>query len=104
MMRTEKSFPSTVFTVSETPSSATEPFAAMNRESGAGAQGELRPLRAVLAAQHFGDPVDMSADDMAPKLLADLQRALEIDPHARPPGANGRHLQRLGGGIDGKPG
>ncbi len=37
MISTENAAPSTVLTVSDTPSSATEPFCAMNRASSAGA-------------------------------------------------------------------
>src|SRR5215467_16134717 len=46
----------------------------------------------------------MAGDDVPAELIADLERAFEIDARAPPPAANRGHPQRLGGGIDGKPG
>src|SRR5262249_14207754 len=46
----------------------------------------------------------MAGDDVPAELIADLERAFEIDARAPLPAANRGHPQRLGGGIDGKPG
>ena len=48
----------------------------------------------------LGDAVDMARDDMAAELVADLQRAFEIEPRALLPGAGRGHPQGLGRGID----
>src|ERR1700730_12833615 len=46
----------------------------------------------------------MTGDDVAAKLVADLERALEVGPGAALPSPDCGEAQRLGGGIDGKPG
>ena len=81
MMFTPKLVPSTSLTVSETPSSATEPFGAMKRAK-AGRRSStnltLSPsgVRSRIMA---GRSIDMTGDDMAAELIAESQRALEID-------------------------
>ena len=96
------------FTVSEVPSRATEPFSAMKRgerarradvEAGASAPRVLA-RRHLLARDDLGDAVHMAGDDVAAELVADLERALEIDPRARRPVADGGARQRLGRGVD----
>ena len=51
-----------------------------------------------------GKAVGMAGDDVAAELVADLERALEIDARARSPAPTRGHAQRLGGGIDREPG
>ena len=105
MISTEKVSPSTALTVSETPSSATEPFGAMKRASSRGARKhEARHVGQVLARDDLGKAVDVAGDHVAAEFVADFQRPLEIDPRAVPPAAGRGDAQRLGGGIDGKPG
>ena len=89
MISTEKVSPSTSLTVSETPSSATEPLGAMKRASSRRrAQHEARHVGHVLARDHGRQAVDMAGDQMAAELVAELQRALEIDARCR--AASGR--------------
>ena len=74
MISTEKVSPSTSLTVSETPSSATEPLGAMKRASCARrAQHEARHIGHVLARDDVREPVDMAGDQMAAQFVADLQ-------------------------------
>ena len=62
MISTEKRVASTSLTVSETPSSATEPFGAMKRASALGARKrEARHVGQVLARDDLGEAVDMAA-------------------------------------------
>src|SRR5436305_1948075 len=44
--------------------------------------------------------VDMTRDDMAAELIADFERAFEIEPRAGSPLAGSRAHECLGGGID----
>jgi hypothetical protein len=91
---TENVSPETSFTVSETPSSATEPFCAMNRDSsGRDAQRELCHIGQIFPFDQFGNAVDVAADNMAAKLVAEMKRALEVQPGAGRPGAGGGHPQ-----------
>src|ERR1700738_2220247 len=46
----------------------------------------------------------MAGDDMAAEFVADLQRALEIEPGADGPMLRGGHAECLGTGIDIEPG
>src|SRR5262245_2732326 len=46
----------------------------------------------------------MPGDDVSTELIADLERAFEIDARAPLPTAHRGRPQRLGGGIDGEPG
>ena len=71
--------PSTAFTVSEVPSSATEPLTAMNFARSFGAGSEMRHAVEIAPGKDFGHPVDMAADHMAAKFVADFQRPLEVD-------------------------
>ena len=105
MISTEKSSSSTALTVSDTPSSATEPFGAMKRASSPRrAQHEARHVGHVLARDHAGDAVDMAGDQMAAELVAEFERPLEIDARAVAPAPDRGDAQRLRGGIDRKPG
>ena len=65
--------------VSETPSSATEPLGAMNRASAAGVRSDIRAISGRSSRPEFGDAVDMPADDVPAKFVAEPQRALEIE-------------------------
>ena len=51
-----------------------------------------------------GEAVGVTGDDVAAELVADLERALEVDPGAAPPAPDRGEPQRLGGGIDREPG
>ena len=105
MISTENVSPSTSLTVSEMPSSATEPLGAMKRASSAGTRNDSATLsRKSSRAHEFGEPVDMAADHMAAELVAEPQRAFEIELGAAPPVCGGGHAQRLGRGIDGEGG
>ena len=105
MISTVKVSPSTPLTVSETPSSATEPLGAMKRASSAGARSVKRAMSVMSSrVNDIGEAVDMAGDQMAAKFVAQLERALEIDVRAVPPAADGGDAQRLGRGVDRKPG
>ena len=89
MISTEKSSPSTALTVSETPSSATEPFGAMKRASSPGARSAKRAMSVMSSrAIDVRDAVDMAGDQMAAEFVAEFQRPLEIDARAVPPAAD----------------
>ena len=78
--------PCTVFTVSETPSSVTEPLAAMKRASSrVVSQLEPRHVGQIVARDDGGDAVGMAGDDMAAEFVADFQRPFEIEPGADVP-------------------
>ena len=105
MISTENVSPSTSLTVSETPSSATEPLGAMNRDSAAGARNVNRAMSGKSSrADEIGNAVDMAADQMAAELVAKPQRALEIELGAALPGAGRGHAQGLRGDVDGEEG
>ena len=81
MISTEKVSAVTSLTVSETPSSATEPLVRdETHQLARRAQREPRHVGQVLARDQLGDAVDVAGDDMAAELVADLQRAFEIEP------------------------
>ena len=89
MISTEKVSPSTALTVSETPSSATEPLGAMKRASSCGARKrKARHVGHVLARNDGGEPVDMAGDQMAAEFVAQFERALQIDARTVPPAAD----------------
>ena len=74
MMFTPKRVPSTSLTVSETPSSATEPFAAMKGASSRGLSStNLDAVAVGLAREDLGPPVDMAGHEMAAELIAEAQ-------------------------------
>ena len=105
MISTENCTFCTVFTVSDTPSSVTEPLAAMKRASSRrGAQVEPRHVGQIVTADDNGDAVDMAGNDMAAEFVADFQRPLEIEPGADTPMPCRGHAQGLGGGVDLEPG
>ena len=90
---TLKQLPETLFTVSEVPSRQIEPFSAMKRASCAGASmvkravGPHSPAPVNFLARDDGrDAIDMTGDDMAAELVADLQGALQIERIAHLPG------------------
>ena len=99
MMFTPKRVPSTSFTVSETPLSATEPLGAMNGANSAGRLEHEPDAVAVRRAfrDHAGQSVDMTGHQMAAELVAESQRALEID--AASPVSNAQ--RGAGGGLVG---
>ena len=55
------------------------PFGAMKRDSAFGARKHNRACRSCPRATDFRQSVDVAGDDMAAELVADLERALEID-------------------------
>ena len=72
MMFTPKRAPSTSLTVSETPLSATEPFAAMKRrEARAALDQEPGAVAVGLAADDHGAAIDMAGHQMAAELIAE---------------------------------
>jgi hypothetical protein len=109
MKFTPKSQPSTSLTVSEVPLSATEPLGAMKRASGLrSAEADAGAVALGGHRDHLGQPVDMARDDMAAELVADPERAFEIDPVPRLPGrgagADVGLRDRLGRDVDLEPG
>ena len=90
MTSTEKVSPSTSLTVSDTPSSATEPLGAMKRARSCGARSIKRAMSVKsLAFADRGKPISVTGDDMTAELVANFERALEIDPGALAPAADG---------------
>ena len=55
----------------------------------------------VAPGKNLRHAVDMAADHVAAELVADLERALEIDAAALPPSAERRDGERLGPDIEG---
>ena len=100
MMLTPKVFPSTSFTVSEVPSSATDPFGAMKRASEFGISNRKRRKSPSGAIAVMGLPVDVTGHDVTAELVAELQRTLEIDRRSGAPGAERGASQGLGRGLD----
>ena len=101
MIATSKRRPATPLTVSEVPSSATEPFSAMKRASSAGASKVKVAMSAVsLRSTIVSDPIHVPADEMAAELVAELQRAFEVDPRAGLPCAERGARQRLRRRLD----
>ena len=111
MMSTENTSPSTPFTVSEVPSRATEPFSAMKRGERprrADVEARARSPRVIaagdgIAGEDLRHAVDMARDDVPAELVADLERALEVEARARPPCADRGAGKRLRGGVDFEP-
>ena len=89
MSRTSKVSPSTALTVSEVPSSATEPLTAMNFAQRPGrAEAEMRHAVEIAPRHDRGEAVDVAADHVAAKLVADPARSARIDlrsPLPQPP-------------------
>ncbi len=105
MISTENTTSSTVFTVSDTPSSVTEPLGGDEaRQFPCGAQFEPRHVRQIVAPDDASDAVGVTGDNMAAEFVADLQRPLEIEFCALDPVLRRGHAERLGGGIDFEPG
>jgi hypothetical protein len=101
---TSKSVSLTPLTVSDVPSSATDPFGAMKRASGIGrAQGEAPGFAFIGNRNQICHAINMAADHVAAELVADLQRSLEIDPRALCPGADGGQPERFFPGFDLEP-
>ena len=100
---TENVSPSTLLTVKETPSSATEPFSAINRDSPIGARKVNEALsRKSSRDDEFGNPVNMATDQMSSELVTKPKRAFQVDARAAPPIAGSCQPQRFGRGIDGE--
>ena len=71
-------------TVSETPSTAIEPFSATKRASSAGsAEAHGLPRVARGARDDHAGAVDVALDDVAVQAGVGADRALEVDPVAR---------------------
>ena len=87
MSRQSKRLPSTPLTVSDVPSSATEPFGGDEARQSCGGASKVKrvDLAEIVAADDGRDAVDMAGDDVAAELVADLERALEIDARCRCP-------------------
>ena len=66
-------------------------------------QREAHSLALVLARHDLGHAVDMARHDVAAELVADLQRALQIDARAGLPAGSGGKPQRLFPGLDLEP-
>ena len=105
MISTENVSPATSFTVSETPSSATEPLAAMKRASAAGARNTSRAMSSRSSrSTSSAMPSTWPATIWPPSSSPILERALEVEPGAVAPRPDGGDGERLGGGIGRKPG
>ena len=104
MISTENVSSVTSLTVSETPSSATEPLVRDEAHQLAAARASVSRAMSVRSSRATSSamPSTWPRDDMAAELVADLQRALEIEPRALLPAPGRGHPQRLGGGIDRK--
>ena len=105
MISTENLTSSTVFTVSDTPSSVTEPFAAMKRASSRVVRSSNRAMsgrssRATMVAMPSACPATMWPPSSSPIFSA--RSRLSRVPDA--PMLRRGHGQRLGGGIDLEPG
>ena len=86
MISTENSTSCTVFTVSDTPSSVTEPLRGDEaRQFARGSQLEPRHVGQIVARDDGGNAVGMAGDDMAAELVADFERPFEIEPGADMP-------------------
>ena len=95
----------TSLTVSETPSTVIEPLGAR--------RARARGRRAIVDARanrlprrtlgHLADAVDMAGDDMPAELVAELQRALEVEPAARGPHVRGGARDGLARDVDREP-
>ena len=68
------------------------------------AQPQLGHVDEIVARYQFGDAIDMAAHHMAAELVAEAERAFEIEPGAARPGAGGGHPQGLGRGVHRKGG
>ena len=102
--RTSNSSPSTALTVSDAPSSATEPLTAMNFASAPGARKRKCAMPSKSRRDTIvGEAVDMAADHVAAKLVADPQGALEIDLRPLAPAAERGHRKRLRADVEGEP-
>ena len=74
------------------------------RQCGRRAQRQARHFGQIVARQKFGDAVDMTGHEVPAELVAEPQRALEIELRAAPPGAGRRDPQRFGSRVDGEGG
>src|SRR5262249_14337452 len=63
------------------------------------AKREPRHVGQILARNHVSEALGMTGDDVPAELIAELERALEIDARALPPAAGRGHPQRPGGGF-----
>ena len=109
MMLTEKwvvpsSASRTSLTVSDTPSSAIEPFGAIiGAERARHADADARRIAFGTDADDLGDRIDMAGDDMAAELVAQAQRALEVELRAFAPQVGGGPRDGFGRNIDREP-
>jgi hypothetical protein len=69
-------------TVSDVPSSATDPLGAMKRASSGARNVKRRASPSSRPKPDLGHAINMTADHVSAKLITDLQRTLEIDPGA----------------------
>ena len=105
MISTVKVSPSTALTVSETPSSATEPLGAMKRASSAGARSVKRAISVMSSrVTTLASPSTWPATRWPPSSSPNLSERSRLTCAAVPPAADGGDAQRLGRGVDRKPG
>ncbi len=95
---------STSLTVSDTPSTAMLPLAAMKRAR-SGGDGDHDPVRARLRrdGHHAPLPVHVAGDEVPAQFVADPQRALQVHPAAHGPAAEPGLRQRLAGHVHREP-
>ena len=94
--RISNSSPSTALTVSDVPSSATEPLTAMNLASAAGrAEAVMRHAVEVAPRHGRGEAVDVAADHVAAEFVADPKRPFEVELRSLAPGAERCHRECL---------
>ena len=105
MISTEKLSFSTSLTVSETPSSATDPLAAMKRASPCRrAQHEACHFRHVLARDHLASPSTWPLTICPPSSSPALSARSRLIAGARPPTSGRGQPQGFRRRIDGEPG
>ena len=105
MISTENVSPSTALTVSETPSSATEPLAAMKRASSAGARSTKRAMSVKSSrATTLASPSTWPATRWPPSSSPSLSGRSRLTLRAVAPAADRGQRQRLGRGVDREPG
>ena len=105
MISTENVTSSTALTVSDTPSSVTEPLVGdETRELRAASQFEPRHVGQIVTRDDGRNAIDMAGDNMAAEFVADLQRAFQVELWCPRPSVRPWSAERLRRGIDVEPG